>query len=123
MAYDKKTGTISTNGDRREFEKDMFAHFKHVEAQVDSELAKKANETKSITLQERIKLVSRLTKISMILFVVWTLFVSYRTLSYHELLGMDFQRWDEDSFLVNWLVVPAAIFILYKAVRWALRGK
>ncbi len=56
MAYDKKTGTISTNGDRREFEKDMFAHFKHVEAQVDAELAKKANETKSITLQERIKI-------------------------------------------------------------------
>lgn len=30
MAYDKKTGTITTNGDEKQFESDMFRHFEEV---------------------------------------------------------------------------------------------
>jgi len=123
MAYDKKTGTITTNGDKQQFGKDVLSHFAHVEAQVNAELAKEATDNKNMTLKERLKSLSRPTKISIVFFVAWTLYVIFRTSGYYELLGMDLQRWDADYFFLNWLVVPVFIFVLYKAVRWALRKK
>ena len=101
----------------------MFSHFAHVEAQVNAELAKKETQNKRRTLSERLKSLSRPTKISIVFFVAWTLYVFYRTSGHHELLGIDLRRWNDDYFLANWLIVPAVIFILYKAVRWALREK
>jgi len=34
MAYDKKTGTIITNGDAKQFERDMFRHFEEATRQI-----------------------------------------------------------------------------------------
>lgn len=120
MSYDKKTGTITTNGDKKQFESDIFAHFAHVEAQVNAELTQR---TKKKSLRERIESLSRTTKLVIVVFVAWTLFVWFRTADSYEILGFDFYRWDEDYLLMNWLVVPVVVFMLIKAVKWALSGK
>lgn len=123
MAYDKKRGTITTNGDKRQFEKDMFSHFSHVEEQINAELAKKENQNKRKTLSERLKSLGRTKKISIVFFVAWTLYVFFRTSSHYELFGIDLRRWSDNYFFANWLIFPVVILILYNAVRWALREK
>ncbi len=120
MAYDKEKGTITTNGDRKQFEKDMFSHFAHVEAQVSAELAQRA---KKKSLGQRIGSLSRTTKLSMVAFVAWTFIVWFRTAGSYEVLGFDLHRWDDDYLFMNWLVVPAALFTLIKAIQWALGKK
>lgn len=120
MTYDKKAGTITTNGDRKKFEKDMFEHFAHVEAQVNAELAQCA---KRKSLRQRLSSLPQATKLSIVAFVTWTAFVWFRTADSYEILGFDFHRWDDDYFLMNWLVVPVVALALIKAIKWALKGK
>lgn len=120
MAYDKKTGTVTTSGDREQFERDMSSHFAHVEAQVNAELAERA---KKKSWRHRIGALSRTAKLSIVAFVTWTLFVWFRTADSYEVLGVDLHRWDDDFLLMNWLVVPTALLALIKAIQWALRSK
>lgn len=120
MAYDKETGTITTNGDRAQFEKDMFSHFAHVEAQVAAELKSKQKKNR---FWRRIDNLGRTAKISIVVFVAWTIFVCFRTADSYEVLGVDLDRWDDDYFILNWLIVPAVIVALIKAGLWAIRAK
>ena len=119
-SYDKAKGVITTSGNKKEFEKNLFIHFAEVQAKVDAELAKKE---KNNPVLERINLLSRATRISIVIFITWTLYVFFRTLDSYELLGLDLNQWDDDYFFLNWLAVPASIAILYKAGKWALSEK
>jgi hypothetical protein len=121
MAYDEKTGRITTNGDKQAFEKDMFAHFSNIDAKVTQELARKANQKEKKTLKQRIQSLGRSTKLSLVLFIAWTVIVIYRTSGYQELLGFSLQPWDTDYVIMNWLVVPAALYIIFRSIKWSLR--
>ena len=98
----------------------MFSHFAHVEAQVNAELAARA---KKNSWRHRIDALSRTAKLSFVAFVTWTLFVWFRTADSYEVLGVNLHRWDDDFFLMNWLVVPTALLAFIKAIQWALGSK
>lgn len=57
-------------------------------------------------------------KLAILIGFFWTIYVIYRTVSYHELLGIDLMQWNESSFLVNWISVPALSTILFFAYAW-----
>lgn len=120
MSHDKKTGAITTNGDKEQFEKDLFAHFAHVQEQVNSELSQRA---KKKSLRQRLSSLSRSTKLSMVGFMAWSFFVWFRTADYYELLGFHLDQWDENYFLLNWLILPAFLIAIIKATGWALKNK
>lgn len=127
MAYDKKTGTINIGAkdSQKDFERDLFAHFAHIEQEVAKELQAKKPvvQPKKIGFKDRLHNLSKPVKASIVFMVVWTLFVIYRTADYHEVLGIDLDRWDDDNFLTNWLGVPVVVYAIYWAIRWVVKDK
>ena len=61
-------------------------------------------------------------RLAVVLLALWTAFVVYRTAGYHELFGIELDRWSDDAFLVNLLALPAAIAALVFGVRWGMEG-
>lgn len=118
MAYDRKTRTVTTDGDKKQLENDAFAFFAHADEEIQAELAQQA---KNRSWAQRIKSLSRTTRLSIVVFVFWSLFVWFRTAGSYEILGYDFYRWDDDYLFINWLVIPAVLFSLATAIKWALK--
>lgn len=61
-------------------------------------------------------------RLAVVLLAFWTAFVVYRTAGYHELFGLELDRWSDDAFLVNLLALPAAVAALVFGVRWGMEG-
>lgn len=70
--------------------------------------------------EKRIKSLSRTIKLSIVVFVFWTLFVGFRTVGSYEILGYNLYRWDDDSLFINWLLIPAVLFTFIAAIKWAV---
>lgn len=62
-------------------------------------------------VKEKFESFSEKTKIFLVVTVCWFLWVIIRTSTYFELLGHDFDQWDEDMFLQNFLVVPVVLIV------------
>ena len=126
MAYDKKTGTINIGAkdSQKDFEKDMFAHFAHVEQQIAKDFPQpKKSAPKSDGFVDKLHNLSKPVKAFIVFMVVWTIFVIYRTVGYHEIIGIHLPRWDDDSFFMNWLGLPIFIGAIYFAVNWVMKDK
>lgn len=124
MAYDEKTSTIKIGANDTEDDllKDTFAHFAHVERQIAKDFPEKFKPVKP-TIKDRLHNLPKSVKAGVVGMVIWTVFVIYRTADSHELLGMDLDRWDNDSFLMNWLGVPVIVLALAYAARWVMKER
>lgn len=124
MAYDEKTGTIKIGANDTEDDllRDTFAHFANVERQIAKDYPEKFKSAKP-SLIDRLHGLSKPVKGGIVAMAAWTIFVIYRTAGYHEFLGMDLSRWDEDDFLMNWLGLPVIVLGLVYAVSWVMRER
>jgi hypothetical protein len=74
-------------------------------------------------LQARLRSLSRVHRLGLVVSLLWAVVVIYRTASDHEFLGIDLYQWEDDSFLLNLLIVPVAFFTGAKLYRWIMSVK
>ncbi len=115
MTYDKKTRTITIDGDEEQLRKDTFEYFADVNEQVERELKQKKRK------KSRFRPLKRSTRVSIVIFVAWTIYVFFRTADDYEIMGVRLNNWSDDYLLANWLAIPFCIFVFYKALKWALK--
>lgn len=65
----------------------------------------------------------RKARIALVPFVIWSCFVVYRSSNYHELAGISLPEWDDEDFISNLLLPPAALAAAAFAVKWAIGGE
>jgi len=56
-------------------------------------------------------------------FVGWSILVFVRTAGNIRLFGADLYRWDDDYFLLNWLLPPFLVAVAMFAYRWVSSAK
>lgn len=125
MAYDEKTRTINigVNDTEGDFAKDLFAHMAHVDRQIAEDYPTRPAKKSAAGIVGRLQSLSRPVKASVVFMVFWTAFVIYRTDDSHELLGIYLERWDDDSFLTNWLLFPLGVFVAGYAFKWVMSDR
>lgn len=129
MAYDKETRTINIgeNETQKDFEKDMAAYWTHVGEGIQKELKARNSNTpvkpSSPGLMERLNSLPRAARAALAGFAFWTLWVFIRTADDYEILGADFDQWDDDAFFVNWLGLPFVVGLLFVTYRWVMKEK
>jgi len=73
---------------------------------------------KKPSMKRRLTLLSKNTRMFVVAAVTWFVWVIFRTSDNYELFGIDFDRWDDDMFLVNVLLPIGLAFIVFKAFKW-----
>lgn len=76
-----------------------------------------------IELGTWLKNLSRAKRLFIVATAVWCAWVIFRTSDRYDLLGIYFDKWDNDMFLVNLLLPPALIAAAFAAYRWITRGE
>lgn len=73
-------------------------------------------------LKDKIRALSRASRIFVTLSFVWGAWVILRTSDYYELFGIDLERWSGDMFLANLVLPPLLTWAAYMAYRWISSG-
>jgi len=66
---------------------------------------------------------TRTARIAVVAFVGWSILVFVRTAGNIRLFGADLYRWDDDYFLLNWLLPPFLVAVAMFAYRWVSSAK
>lgn len=76
-----------------------------------------------LSLIERFHALSKPAKAGLVFMVFWTVYVIYRTSSYHYLMGRELERWDDGDLLMDWLALPIIITAIYFSIRWVMTDR
>ena len=125
MGYDEKTRTITIGATDTEEDltKNMLDHMAHVEREIRRRYPRESNVAEGFNASSKRKSrsISKPIKAAIVFTAAWTVFVIVRTMGSFELLGIDFDHWQDRYFLANWLVPPFCIFSIVFGVRWVMR--
>ena len=72
---------------------------------------------------QKVQSIPKLSKAGAACMLAWTIYVSYRSYGYHQLLGRDLEQWRGDDFFANLLIAPLSLAALVFVVRWVLGDK
>lgn len=80
------------------------------------------NTERNVKQRMRVNL-SRKNRIYAVTLAMWVFYVFFRTAGYHEVFGFELSRWSSDSFWLNLLLPPLAIFVGIYLNKWVQKGK
>lgn len=77
---------------------------------------------KKQSLKDKIKSLSKISRIFVTLSFVWGAWVIFRTSDYYELFGVDLEPWNGDMFFANLVLPPLLAWAVYMVYRWISSG-